>query len=311
MKEPIPFGRYLLLDRIDVGGMAEVFRARGPGGETCAVKRLLPGLGDDRELVSMFVDEARLAVQLEHPGVVEVHDLGRVGDSYYIAMDYVAGVDLGALLGQLRGSGQRLPVELAAFVAREAALALDHVHRRRDRAGRLLGIVHRDVSPQNVLLSFAGEVKLIDFGIARWAARERPADERVLRGKVSYMSPEQAEGRPVDPRSDVFALGVVLHEMLAGVRLFRGDSELAVLQQIRDAAVPPPSLVNPEVPAALDRAALRALERDPAQRFDSAADLAEAIAPMAQPGGPAVLADFLAAAMPEERERERLRSLGQ
>jgi len=309
MKEPIPFGRYVLRERIDVGGMAEVFLARGPGGETCAVKRLLPGLGEDGELLSMFLDEARLAAQFEHPGLVEVRDLGRVGDSYYIAMEYVAGVDLGALLARLRGTGQRAPVALSAFVARQVALALDHVHGRRDRAGRLLGVVHRDVSPRNVLLSFAGDVKLIDFGIARSAARDRPGEERVLRGKVSYMSPEQAEGRPADRRSDVFALGAVLHEMLCGTRLFQGDSELAVLERIRSAAASPPSLGNPDVPPALDRTVLRALARDPGERFDSAGEFGEALAPDAEPVGAAAAAAFLALAMPEERERERRRAL--
>jgi len=308
MKEPIPFGKYLLLDRVDVGGMAEVFLARGPGGGTCAVKRLLPGLGDDPALVAMFLEEARLTSQFRHPGIVAVHDLGRTGESYYMAMEYVAGADLGAVLARLRAAGLRMPVALAAGVARAVALALDHAHRQVDGAGRDLGIVHHDVSPQNVLLSFAGEVKLIDFGIARAAAHA--GDEHTLRGKVSYMSPERAEGLAIDRRADVFALGAVLHEMLTGERLFRGDSELAVLAEVRSAAVAPPSLKNPEVSESLDRVVMRALARAPDARFGWASDLADALSALCAAGGPAALARFLGSALPEERDRERRREGG-
>ncbi|HTP51783.1 MAG TPA: serine/threonine-protein kinase [Anaeromyxobacteraceae bacterium] len=309
MKDPIPFGTYLLLDRVDVGGMAEVFLARAPGGGTCAVKRLLPGLGDDPDFVAMFLEEARLTARLSHPGIVAVHDLGCAGGSYYIAMEYVPGADLGAVLSRLRARGQRMPVAVAAEVAREVALALDYVHRQVDRPGHLLGIVHRDVSPQNVLLSFAGGVKLIDFGIAR-AVPEDGGGEGTLTGKVSYMSPERARGLPGDRRSDIFALGAVLHEMLAGVRLFRGETGLEVLGQVRRAEVSPPSLGNPEVGEPLDRAVMRALAREPEARFAWASELAAALAPYCPPAGPAALAGFLARALPEELAREVQREGG-
>jgi serine/threonine-protein kinase len=304
MKDPIPFGKYLLAERIDVGGMAEVFLARGQDGRPVAVKRLLPGYADDREIVTMFLDEARIAVQLDHPSIVQVRDLGRVGESYYIAMEYVAGTDLFELQARLRERGRRLPIPLAAHVAVRICAALDHAHRRRDAAGRSLGVVHRDVSPQNVLLSFEGEVKLIDFGIARAAHRARPGEERVLRGKLGYMSPEMARGLPVDRRSDVFAAGTVLHEMLTGERLFTGGPELAVLERVRNAEVPPPSLRNPAVPARLEKAVMRALAREVEDRTPWASDLARDLAADADPGGQQALAELLAELFPEERRRE-------
>ncbi len=308
MKEPIPFGSHLLLERVDVGGMAEVFAARDGRGRLVAVKRLLPTLCDDRELVTMFLDEARIGAQLDHRAIAKVHELGRVGESYYMALEYVAGADLGALFERLRARGGRLPVPLAAHVATRICAALDHAHRRRGADGRPLGVVHRDVSPGNVLLSFEGEVKLIDFGIAQRAARRRPGEERILRGKLGYMSPEQARGLPVDRRSDVFAAGVLLHEMLTGRRLFTGDSELAVLEKVRSAAVEPPSRSNPAVPTRLDHAVLRALAREPGDRTPWASELARDLAPEADPAGPRSLAALLAELFAEEREREARRA---
>jgi serine/threonine protein kinase len=303
MKDPIPFGKYLLLERIDVGGMAEVLAARDGRGGLVAVKRLLPTLADDRELVTMFLDEARIGVQLDHPSIVRVHDLGKIDGSYYMAMEYVGGTDLHALLSRLRQRGRRLPVPLAVFVAVRICSALDHAHRRRGADGRDLQVVHRDVSPRNVLLSLEGEVKLIDFGIAKAATRQRPGEERVLRGKLGYMSPEQARCLPADRRSDVFAVGTLLHEMVTGERLFTGRSELAVLEKVRHAEVPLPSAVNPEVPRRLDRAVLRALAREVEDRTPWAADLAREIAPDSDPAGPRNLAALLAELFPDERRR--------
>ncbi len=308
MKDPLPFGKYLLLERVDVGGMAEVFAARAPGGRLVAVKRLLPSLAEDPALVTMFLDEARIQVQLEHPSIVRVHELGKLGESYYLAMEYVAGTDLSALQVRLRDAGRRLPVSLACWIAFEVCAALDHAHRRRGADGRDLRVVHRDVSPRNVLLSFRGEVKLIDFGIAQAAMRVRPGEERVLRGKLGYMSPEQARGLPVDRRSDVFAVGTLLHEMLSGERLFTGESDLAVLEKVRNAEVPPLSRRNPEVPARLERAVLRALRRDAPDRTASAGQLAGEIAADADSAGATRLAALLEELFPAEREREGTRA---
>jgi len=316
MREPIPFGGFLLVDRVAVGGMAEVFAAvrRGdPAGRFYAVKRILPTLAEDRELVRMFLDEARLVVQLEHPGIVPVHELGRQDAGYYIAMDYVAGLDLRALVDRSRACGERLPVALAAQVAWRVADALDHAHRRRDARGAELRVVHRDVSPANVLVGFDGSVRIIDFGIAQAAFRAGP-HRAVLRGKFAYMSPEMVRGLPVDRRSDVFALGVVLHEMLTGERLFTGPTELAVMERVRAADVRPPSARNPAVSRALDAVVLRAIARDPEDRFGWASELRDALLPFmhgASPDDAAPLARLMARLFPDElgAERERLSRL--
>lgn len=297
MKDPIHFGKYLLLERVDVGGMAEVFVARGPAGERCAVKRLLPGLAADPDVRAAFQAEARLGALLLHPGIVEIREAGRVGEGWYLAMEYVPGGDLAALLAALRAQGRGLPVGVSAWVAREAARALDFAHGFRDREGRPLGIVHGDVSPQNVLVSFAGDVKLIDFGLA---GRGPP-----LRGKLAYLSPEQAGGRLPDPRSDLFALGAVLHEMLTGERLFRAASGLAVLERVRVAEAAPPSRSNPDVPAGLDEVVARLLSRDPASRPGSAGEAAGALEPYVEPRGAAALAEWVRSGLPEAWARER------
>jgi serine/threonine-protein kinase len=309
MTTPIPFGRFLLVERVAIGGMAEVYAAvdrTDPGRRLCAIKRLLPTLAEDRELVRLFLDEARLTVQLEHPGVVAVHELGRIGAGYYMAMEYVPGRDLRALVALHRRRGERIPVDVAAHVVARAAEALDHAHRRLGPDGTALRVVHRDVSPGNVLVGFDGIVRVIDFGIASAALRgARAAPGRggggpVLRGKFGYMSPELVRGLPVDRRSDVFALGIVLHELLAGERLFAGPSELAVMERVRAAEVRPPSASRPDLPRALDAVVLRALAREPEDRFAWASELAAALAPF-DPlgGGPGPAAGVLARRMAE------------
>jgi serine/threonine-protein kinase len=311
MTKPVPFGRYLLLDRIAIGGMAEVYvavRPDDPSPRLYALKRILPTLAEDEELLGMFLDEARLLVQLDHPGVVPIHELGKHGDTYYIAMDYVAGCDLRALVERSRARGARVPVPLAAYVGWRVADALDHAHRKRDARGRPLQVVHRDVSPANVLLGFDGSVRVIDFGIAQAAIRAQREDDTALRGKFGYMSPEMSRGHPVDRRSDVFALGVVLHELLTGERLFSAPTELAALEKVRTAEVPPPSAQNPAVPYGLDAVVLRALAREPADRFAWASELRDALAPWLNAGVPAgdppALARLMAQTFPEELRTE-------
>jgi serine/threonine-protein kinase len=303
MTTPIPFGRFLLVERVAIGGMAEVFAAVERGDPTArlyAVKRILPTLAEDREVVRMFLDEARLVVQLDHPGIVPVHELGKLGAGYYIAMDYVAGRDLRAISERFRRRGERLPVELAALVTARAADALDHAHRGRAADGAELRVVHRDVSPANVLVGFDGAVRIIDFGIAQASLRSSAASP-VLRGKFGYMSPELVRGLPVDRRSDVFSLGIVLHELLTGERLFTGSSELAVMEKVRAAEAAPPSRCNRAVPPELDRVVLRALAREPEARFAWAAELRDALAPWARRAGDGVrvLARLMAETFPE------------
>ena len=306
MREPIPFGKYLLLERIAVGGMAEIWlaaRAQDPR-QRLVVKRLLPTLADDRAFVTMFLDEARIGAQLDHPGIVPVHDLGREPAGYYLAMEYVAGADLRALLARLRQQRGFLPVDLACWVGVRVAEALDHAHRGHGHDGAPLRVVHRDLSPGNVLLGFDGGVRVIDFGVASAAFRAH-REGTALRGKFGYLSPEQVRGLAVDRRADIFSLGVVLHEALAGERLFRGPSDLAVLERVRSAVVGPPSARNPAVPPALDQVVLRALAREPDDRYPWAAALADALRPFSAGAGPGVLAGLLAEHFGPEAERER------
>lgn len=313
MKEPIPFGRYLLVDRIAIGGMAEVFaavRTRDPEARPCAVKRLLPLVAEDADLVRMFLDEARLLAQLEHAAIPPVHELGRHATGYFIAMEYVAGRDLRSLVDRTNRRGERIPVPVAAHVGAAVADALDHAHRRRGVNGEELRVVHRDVSPANVLLGWDGRVRIVDFGIALAAFRPGPGSA-VLRGKFGYMSPEMVRGLPVDRRTDVFSLGIVLHEMLSGERLFTGPSELAVMERVRAASVRPPSARNPAVPAALDEVVLRALAREPEARFTWASELRDALLPFARgaaPEDPGPLARAMAAAFPDELRAEEHRA---
>jgi len=311
MREPIPFGRYWLLDRIAVGGMAEVFVAtrRDGGGQQrpVSVKRILPTLAEDEELLTMFLDEARLVAQLDHPAISPIVELGKVGDAYFIALEYVAGKDLRALSARLRARGERLPVPLVAYLGWRIADALDHAHRKRDAAGNPLRIVHRDVSPANVLVGFDGGVRVIDFGIAEASIRTRRR-AGVLRGKFAYMSPEMVRGQAVDRRSDVFALGIVLHELLTGERLFAGPSELAVMEKVRAAEVPSPSARNPAVPEALSAVVMKALAREPEGRWAWASELRDALVPWtfagSPPGEPPAMARLMASCFPAELRAE-------
>ena len=214
MRHPTKFGKYLLLERIAVGGMAEVFVAKAFGVEgferLLAIKKILPTMGEDAEFIRMFVDEARIAVQLAHANIVQVLELGKHEERLYIAMEYVSGRDLRQLMERFRKRQEAMPLPQVCLIVAEVCEALDHAHRKRDAQGRPLGIVHRDVSPQNVLVSFEGEVKLIDFGIAKAESRLQKTQSGILKGKFSYMSPEQVKGQPIDGRSDVLACGVLL-----------------------------------------------------------------------------------------------------
>jgi len=271
------FGQYTLLERIAAGGMAEVWKARMRGVEgfqkTVAIKKILPHMTDNLEFISMFVDEAKLAAQLSHPNIVHIYDLGKIGREYYIAMEYVEGKDLRSLLNAARRKGAPLPLGLALLIAARLASALEYAHRKRDFEDRELGLVHRDVSPQNVLLTFEGDVKLCDFGIAKAVSKAGHTQMGALKGKLQYMSPEQAWGRPVDSRSDIFSLGVVTFEMITGEKLFPGDTEISVLEAVRQGRIRPPRQVNPAVPLDVEEIVLRAVAADPQDRFQSAGEL--------------------------------------
>jgi TonB family protein len=275
---PDRFGQYEVLERVASGGMAELFRARRTGVEgfqkIVAIKKILPHIADNDEFITMFADEAKLAAQLNHPNIVHIYDLGKIqAGGYFIAMEYVEGTDLRTVLRTGRDKGLPLPVPLAVYVATKVASALDYAHRRRDARGEELHIVHRDVSPQNILISHEGEIKLCDFGIAKADRKVSRTESGSLKGKLQYMSPEQAWGKPIDHRSDLFSLGCVLHEMLTGERLFRGDSDMVVLELVRKAEISPPSRLNPDVGPALDAIVVRALAREPADRYASGSEM--------------------------------------
>jgi serine/threonine-protein kinase len=271
--------RYKIVERIDSGGMAEVFkgRARAIHGieKLVAIKRILPHLARNRKFVAMFLDEARLAVYLNHANIVQVFDIARSDGDYFIVMEFVEGANLRTLLEVARSTGRPFPLEKAIYIAAEVCRGLAYAHDRSDFSGRPLKIVHRDVSPPNVLLSYEGEVKLVDFGLAKAASQIEESDPDILKGKLGYMSPEQAWGHDVDHRADVFAAGILLWEMLANRRLFRGESDLQTLEMVRRAEVPPPSTHNDRVTPDLESAVMRALAQDPAQRYADARQFAD------------------------------------
>ncbi|HEV2852492.1 MAG TPA: TonB family protein [Thermoanaerobaculia bacterium] len=305
------FGQYTLLERIAVGGMAEVWKARMRGVEgfqkTVAIKRILPHMTDNAEFVGMFIDEAKLAAQLTHPNIVHIYDLGKIGRDYYIAMEYVDGKDLRSLLNAARRKGTPLPLGLGLLIAARVASALDYAHRKRDFEDREMGLVHRDVSPQNVLLTSEGDVKLCDFGIAKAVSKASQTQMGALKGKLQYMSPEQAWGRAVDSRSDLFSLGAVLFEMVTGERQFPGDSEMSVLESVRQGRVRTPRQVDPSIPHEVDEIVARALAVDPQDRFQSAGEMKQrleaVLASLAPSLGPTDLSAYIRRVLEPEPER--------
>ncbi|HEV8237795.1 MAG TPA: TonB family protein [Thermoanaerobaculia bacterium] len=280
-KAPEQFGAYTLLDRVALGGMAEVWKARMEGVEgfrkTVAIKKILPHLTDSVDFVTMFIDEAKLAAQLNHPNIIHIYDLGKLGEDYYIAMEYVEGKDLRSILNTARKREQALPAGLALLVAARLASALDYAHRKRDFDNRELGLVHRDVSPQNVLISYEGDIKLCDFGIVKAVAKASKTQMGALKGKLQYMSPEQAWGRVVDARSDIFSLGAVLFEMLTGRRLFAGESEISVLEAVREARIQSVRSIDPGISEPVDAIVHRALAKDPDDRYQTAGEMQKEI----------------------------------
>ena len=310
----VPFGKYLLLDRIAVGGMAEVYMSKSFGIEgfekILAIKRILPTMAEDGDFIEMFIDEAKIAGQLNHANIAPIYELGKIGESHYIAMEYVWGKDLLQIMNRFRRMRKRMPGYMVAWIASKMCEALDYAHHKTDRSGTPLNIIHRDVSPQNVLVSYEGEVKLIDFGIAKATTRTTQTQAGVLKGKFGYMSPEQVRGLPVDFRSDLFAVGTCMYEMLTSDRLFTGESDFSTLEKVRNAAVLPVNEVAREVSTPLNDIVMKALQRDAADRWQSAAELHEALqrflSTQRPPFGTSRLAAWLktafAAEMADEKE---------
>jgi hypothetical protein len=314
----IPFGKYQLLERVSVGGMAEVFKAKSFGIEgfekILAVKRILPTMAEDGDFIEMFIDEAKIAGQLSHANICPIYELGKVGDAHYIAMEFVWGKDLLQLMNRFRKMRKHMPPAMVAWIAAKVCEGLDYAHRKRDRNGNPMNIIHRDMSPQNVLVSYEGQIKIIDFGIAKAASRTTKTQAGVLKGKFGYMSPEQVRGLPVDSRSDLFAVGTCMHEMSTGERLFLGESDFTTLEKVRNAEVPPPSRGLADYPPELERIIMKALTLDVADRWSSAAEMQEALqrflTTQKPPYGTSKLAAWMKTAFAAElaAEKERMQA---
>ncbi|HXJ20578.1 MAG TPA: serine/threonine-protein kinase [Polyangia bacterium] len=280
--KPERFGRYVLLDRIGIGGMAEVFRAVMAGAQgfqrTFVVKRIISERAQSPYFVEMFVREARINAILHHPNIVQVFDFGEVGGTYFLAMEYVRGRDVSALARRLHERERPCPPGVAAFIAHEVAEALAYAHAQTAPDGTPLNVVHRDVSPSNIICQRTGGVKLLDFGIAQGLGEpevERSSGGQMFKGKVAYVAPERIMNRAADKRSDLFSLGVVLWELLAGRKLFRAKDDAQTLQNVLEMDIPPPSSIRPDVPPQLDHVVERALARDPAGRYATGYEMAE------------------------------------
>jgi len=278
---PSQFGRYTLVQRLATGGMAEVFKAKivsAHGFEKLLViKRILPNLAADKTFVSMFIDEAKLTAQLVHPKIVQVTDFGEVNGQYFIALEFVDGFDGLALL---RGAAQkqvRLPVPICMFIAMEVLDALDYAHNAKDIEGKPMHLVHRDISPSNVFIAQRGDVKLGDFGIAHAQERESKTQAGTLKGKYGYMSPDQVVGAQLDGRSDLFAVGIVLAEMLMGKRLFTAQNDLDVLLMVRDGRLDRFDKYGKDIPKPLETIVRKGLAKNPDERFQTAAEFRDAL----------------------------------
>jgi serine/threonine protein kinase len=273
------FGRYKLLGRIGEGGMAEVYRAlmTGPEGfeRELVVKRILPRLSETGDFKTMFIREAKISALLLHPNIVQIYEFGEADGAYFIAMENVQGVTLREALTTLRRAQRAMPYLVAADIARQICIGLDYAHTLHGPDGAPLEIVHQDISPTNIMLAYTGTVKILDFGIARAASfAEEEAKKGLIKGKVSYLSPEQINVKPFDARADVFALGVVFHEMLTGRRLFQAKNDISKMRQLLAQPILPPSSLNATIPRELDRIVLRSLEMDAKNRYQTTADMA-------------------------------------
>jgi eukaryotic-like serine/threonine-protein kinase len=269
--------RYRVLERLASGGMAEVFLAESAGIEgfkkQVAIKRVLPHLSEKKRFIAMFLDEARLSAHLSHSNVAQVFDIGVGDNAYFIVMEYVDGSDLKAVIEFMKKTGRSFPVEAAALIAVKICEGLTYAHELRGGDGTHLHVVHRDMSPPNVLITKHGEVKIVDFGLAKASSQLEKSEAGIIKGKFSYLSPEAALGQEVDHRTDIFAVGIILWEMLAGRRLFLGESDFQTVKMVQQAQIPPASQMRKDVTQELERIMARALARDPSARYQSARDL--------------------------------------
>jgi len=270
------FGKYLLLSRIAQGGMAELYQAKLMGDEgfekLIAIKKILPHLSEETNLVKSFIDEAKLAAFLQHPNIVQIYDFGSVNSTYYIAMEYLYGKDLKLITERYNEKELPLSIENALYIATQVCAGLDYAHKLKDFRGNPLNIIHRDIGPHNIFISYDGQVKIIDFGIAKAAIQNTKTQDGSIKGKMAYMSPEQAQGEAIDHRSDIFAMGILLYEMVTHKRMFEGDA-FRIFAKVREADYTPAEIVNEALPRDLCRIIDKALAKDLEQRYQSAEEL--------------------------------------
>jgi len=277
LKDAIRFGKYLLLQRINVGGMAEVFKAKTFGVEgfekLVAIKRILPSIAEDDEFIKMFIDEAKITVRLQHANIAQVYELGKIDDSYFIAMEFINGKDLKQLFEHNKREEQPMDIAQACYITSQLCAGLDYAHRKKDDRGNDLNIIHRDVSPQNIRISYDGEVKVIDFGIAKAKNKSSKTEAGILKGKFGYMSPEQVRGKTIDRRSDIFAIGIIFYELITGSRLFQGETDFSTLEKIRNVEIELPTKRNPKIPKELENIVMKALTSKREHRYSFAHDM--------------------------------------
>jgi eukaryotic-like serine/threonine-protein kinase len=271
-------GRYQLIELLGVGGMAEVYKARsrGPSGfeRTVVIKRIHPDYGNDPDFVAMFVAEARILGLVHHANVVQAYDFGEADGSLFLVLEFVDGPSLVRLMRRLYETNRRLPPAIAAYFANEVCRALDYVHSLRDGDGTPLKVIHRDVTPSNIVLTSTGGLKLLDFGVAKYGTSHVTTRHRTLKGKPAYLAPEALEGKPIDARVDIFSLGVVLHELLTLTSLFAGDDDLITIRKVLTMPIEPPSRFRPDISPDLDAVVMKALAREVDQRYQTAGEMA-------------------------------------
>lgn len=275
--QPTRFGKYLLLEKLATGGMAQLYRAKIIGVEGfekfIAIKQILPHLAYEEELITSFIDEAKLAALLNHQNIVQIYDFGSMENSYFITMEYLFGKDLRAVNAKAREKGSPVSLENALYLVSKVCAGLDYAHKLKDFQGKPLNIIHRDISPQNIFLTYEGDVKIVDFGIAKAASQSTITQVGMIKGKVAYMSPEQAAGKVIDHRSDIFATGILLYELVAGRRMFQGDDTLQILSKVREAEFTPLGTLKGGLPEKLYDIVAKALAKDPKERYQTCADM--------------------------------------
>jgi len=275
--QPQRFGKYLLLEKLAVGGMAQLYKAKITGVQgfekLIAIKTILPHLASEKELITSFIDEAKLAALLHHQNIVQIYDFGNMEDTYYISMEYLFGKDLRHIINKTKEKNQSISLEHALYIASQICAGLDYAHNIKDFQGAPLNIIHRDISPQNVIVTYEGEVKIVDFGIAKAARRSTLTQVGMIKGKIAYMSPEQASGQNIDARSDIFSTGILFYEMVTGKQMFTGVDTLQILAKVCRAEFEPPEIAQGGLPPQVYQILHQALKKEPQERYQSCGDM--------------------------------------